>query len=191
VNLTETGNNDHDRYLVNKVLAGDNALFGTIIKNTETLVAQVVMKMVTHAEDRKDLAQEIYLKAFKNLGSFKFKSKLSTWIAQIAYNSCFDYLRRRKLVLSDADEAILTIAAAEDAEQRIRTKELANLLKQAMDKLTPVYRTLVTLYHQEEMGYREIGQITGLPEGTVKSYLFRARKALQQELSLKYQKDDV
>ena len=86
-----------DRQLVNIVLSGDTNAFGTIIKKTERLVTQIVFKMINTPDDRKDIAQDIYLKAFKNLSSFKFQAKLSTWIARIAYNTSLNYLEKRKL----------------------------------------------------------------------------------------------
>ncbi|HSC39734.1 MAG TPA: sigma factor, partial [Chitinophagaceae bacterium] len=79
-----TGNNYSDKQLVDRVLRGNTQAFGIIVKNTETLVAQIVFKMVGSAEDRKDIAQDIYLKVFRKLDSFRFESKLSTWIAQVA-----------------------------------------------------------------------------------------------------------
>lgn len=95
-NVNDTnGNRPTDKYLVDRVLRGDNRAFETVIRNTENLVAQIVCKMVPVCEDRKDLAQDIYLKAFHHLGGFKFQSKLSTWIAQIAYNSCLSWLERK------------------------------------------------------------------------------------------------
>ena len=95
-----TGNNPADKHLVDRVLRGDTRAFGIIIKNTENLVAQIVFKLIPVVEDRKDLAQDIYLKAFHNLAGFKFQSKLSTWIAQIAYNSCLSWIEKKKLVLT-------------------------------------------------------------------------------------------
>ena len=190
---TETGNSEPDKYLVAKVLSGDTPAFTAIIKNTEYLVAQIVCKMIGNAEDRKDLAQEIYLKVYKNLRGFKFQSKLSTWIAQIAYNTCFDQLRKKQLVTDE-----LTIGEEDDnrghAEETIFTieqKELISILNKGIQRLPPVYQTLITLYHKEEMSYTEITQITSLPEGTVKSYLFRARKTLKETLALNYQKEDI
>ena len=73
-----------DQPLVEMVLKGNTNAFKTIMKNTEDLVAQIVFKMIPIAEDRKDIAQDIYLKTFQKLNTFQFRSKLSTWIAQIA-----------------------------------------------------------------------------------------------------------
>ena len=193
-----------DRQLIEKVLNGDTSAFAAIIKNTEALVAQIVFKMVDNLEDRRDLAQDIYLKAYKNLPGFRFGSKLSTWIAQVSYNTCLDYLRKKKLVLQDTvadgydmegelpgrnDKLSTELNAG--ADQSIFRKELSGILKAEIDRLPVVYKTLITLYHNEEMSYNEIAQITQLPEGTVKNYLFRARKALKNSLLQNYKKEDL
>lgn len=190
-----------DKLLVDKVLSGDTRAFAIIVKNTERLVAQIVFKMIPVEEDRKDLAQDIYLKAFHRLSGFRFRAKLSTWIAQIAYNSCFDYLEKKKLTLINADEnesneeEVFDFLNARIGQVAIQTdvarKNVSHILNEEMDKLSPVFKTIITLYHNEELSYEEIGQITNLPEGTVKSYLFRARKKLKENLLLTYKKEDL
>ena len=193
MNNTNTGNNEADKYLVDRVLNGDNASFATIIKNTEGLVAQIVFKMINNPDDRKDIAQDIHLKAFKNLAGFKFQSKLSTWIAQVSYNTCLDHLRKKKMIFPGTldEENEMNDPISDDTNVLIRQRELSGILKTGIERLPPVYKTLITLYHNEELSYEEIIQITGLPEGTVKSYLFRARKALKNSLLLSYKKEDI
>ena len=134
--------------------------------------------------------------------SFKFQSKLSTWIGQIAYNTCVNHLEKKKLLLiennnddSESDDETLEIMnnktnpLSNETEKIIFKKELSEILKKEIDKLSPVYRTLITLYHNEELNYSEIAEITELPEGTVKNYLFRARKTLRNNLLLTYKKE--
>ena len=184
------GNNPADKHLVDRVLRGDTRAFGMIIKNTENLVAQIVFKFIPIAEDRKDLAQDIYLKAFHNLAGFKFQSKLSTWIARIAYNSCMSWVEKKKLVLPGnihEDEEL----DENNSENLLFKKELSIILRKEMERLPPVYQTLITLFHHESMTYEELSQITGLPEGTVKSSLFRARKMLKENLLSAYQKETL
>jgi RNA polymerase sigma factor (sigma-70 family) len=202
---TNTGNHLTDKHLADKVLSGDTGAFGTIIKNTERLVAQIVFKMIANPEDRKDIAQDIYLKAFNKLPGFKFQSKLSTWIARISYNTCMDHLRKKKLILpgnlyegsEHGNDVMDVIINRSPTAQGIETvaftpeKELSVILKTEIEKLSPVYKTLIILYHNEELSYEEIAQITEMPEGTVKSYLFRARKALKDSLLLTYKKEDL
>ena len=194
-----------DRYWIDKVLGGDTNAFASIIQNTEGLVTQIVFKMISRAEDRKDIAQDIYLKAFKSLPGFRYQSKLSTWIAQIAYNTCLSYLERKKLVLldqvqenNDPDEESLELANKKSVvnlfnstENDIFQRELNEILKSEIEQLSPLHRTLITLYHNEELSYEEIARITQLPEGTVKSYLFRARRSLKDNLLRKYKKEEL
>lgn len=204
---TNTEHTLDDKHLVHKTLGGDARAFGIIVKNTEKLVAQIVFKMIPVAEDRKDLAQDIYLKAYKRLSGFRFQAKLSTWIAQIAYNTCYDYLEKKKFTLINANERESTRMEGNEQEEildilnvranRVSTqdgmikKDLSAILNEQMDKLSPVFKTIITLYHNEELSYEEIGQIMNLPEGTVKSYLFRARKKLKDNLLLTYKKEDL
>jgi RNA polymerase sigma-70 factor (ECF subfamily) len=183
---------------VKQVLDGDTSAFGTIIKKTEGLVAQIVFKMINNSEDRKDIAQDIYLKTFKKLSSFKFQSKLSTWIGQIAYNTCLNYLEKKKLIIlpkteseGEALSSETTNTSNNETENLIFQKDLSEILISEIDILPPLYKTLITLYHNEELSYEEIAQITELPEGTVKSYLFRARKSLRESLLRKYKKEEL
>jgi RNA polymerase sigma-70 factor (ECF subfamily) len=196
-----TGNNPADKHLVDRVLRGDTRAFGIIIKNTEILVAQIVFKLIPVVEDRKDLAQDIYMKAFHNLSGFKFQSKLSTWIAQIAYNSCLSWIEKKKLVLpgnlhedeemyETTDARVNNLSSVENnSENHLSQKELSVILRKEIEGLPAIYQTLITLFHHESMTYEELSQITGLPEGTVKSSLFRARKMLKEKLLSKYQKE--
>ena len=182
--------NLQDRILVEKVLAGDTGVFGIIIKNTETLVAQVIYKMITGKEDRKDIAQEVYLKAFTNLPGFRFDAKLSTWIARIAYNTCFNHLEKKKLLLID-DLNFPNKMINNTANWELDLKETSVIISAAIEKLPPILKTLITLYHNEDLSYAEIQQITEMPEGTIKSYLFRARKALKENLLQHYKKEEL
>lgn len=198
-------NNLTDKHLIDRVLHGDARAFGLIVKNTEGLVARIVFKMAGNPEDRKDLAQDIYLKAYANLVHFKYQSKLSTWIARIAYNTCLSFLEKRQLVLpGDLYEAAepgeegpgcpgagLVIPRYQEAESLLFRKELSGILQSEIEGLSPVFRTLITLYHHEELSYEEIGEITALPAGTIKSYLFRARKKLKDNLLTKFKKEEL
>ena len=189
-----TGIKITDKQLVERVLKGDNNAFGIIIQQTERLVAQIVFKMINRTEDRKDIAQDIYLKAYKNLPGFRFQSSLSTWIASIAYNTCINYLEKKKLVLIQDDFEKMEVDTESVSLQeydRLFQKEIKEILENSIDQLTPVYKTLIILYHKEDMSYRDISLITNLPEGTVKNYLFRARKNLKEIILQKYKKDEL
>lgn len=200
-----TGQNTTDRDLVDRVLSGETNVFGIIIKNTENLVAKIIFDMIVNDGDRKDIAQDVYLKAYQKLPGFKFQSKLSTWIGQICYNTCIDHLRKRKLVFAenvfkadnDPPNDILDMMnnAQGNFDEPVDTfvigKNISAIVKEKIEKLPAIYKTLISLFHNEELSYDEIGTITGMPAGTVKSYLFRARRELKNELLLHYKKEDL
>jgi RNA polymerase sigma-70 factor (ECF subfamily) len=193
------GNNPEDKQLIDRILRGDTRAFGTIIRNTENLVAQIVFKMISSPEDRKDLAQDVYLKVYNNLSAFRFQSKLSTWIAQIAYNTCLSWIDKKKPQLAGnmnnedfarrLSESRFDSSHGNESEAILSRRELSKILTREIDILPPLYKTLIVLYHNESMTYEELSQITELPTGTVKSYLFRARKMLKENLLIKYKKE--
>lgn len=179
--------NFSDKLLVEKVLSGNTQAFAIVVKSTERLVAQIVRKMVAHEEDQKDLVQIIYLKAYQSLSSFKFQCKLSTWIGTIAYNQTINFLEKKKIPLSDIDDLHEdSTFNSENIEKEIFRKETVQMLEYEIGKLPPLYQTLISLYHLEELPTKEIAAITNLPEGTIKSYLSRARKILKNRLEKNY-----
>ena len=198
-------NKEADKYLVGRILGGDTNAFSAIIKNTEGLVTQIIFKMIKRAEDRKDIAQDIYLKAFKNLPGFRFQSKLSTWMAQIAYHTCLSFLEKKKEFLFEQPQRIwrngedstdpvgdeFFLSLFNQTEHDIFQRELNEILKSEIESLSPVYQTLIALFHNEELTYEEIARVTQLPEGTVKNYLFRARKSLKDKLLRKYKTKEL
>ena len=185
-----TGHQQADKKLVQRVLDGDTYAFAAIVKNTERLVALIIFKMISRAADRKDIAQDIFIKVFRDLPNFRFESKLSTWVGQVTYFTCLKYLEKKQLVLvKDYGEEYET--ASQDIEQLLHKKETREILANAIENLPPVYKTLISLFHQEEMSYEEIVNITGLPDGTVKSYLSRARKQLKANLLANYKREEL
>ena len=200
-----TGQNTTDRNLVDRILKGETNAFGIIIKNTENLVAKIIFDMIASESDRKDIAQDVYIKTYQKLPGFKFQSKLSTWIGQICYNTCIDHLRKKKLVLAESIFETET-DPSNDILDKMNTaqgnfdvpvdtfvigKNISEIVKKKIEKLPAIYKTLISLFHNEELSYEEIGAITGLPAGTVKSYLFRARRELKNDLLLHYKKEDL
>jgi RNA polymerase sigma factor (sigma-70 family) len=178
-----------DQLLVEKILRGDTRFFSIIIANTERLVAQIVRKMITNEEEQKDVAQDVYLKVFQKLSMFRFQSKLSTWIGQIAYNTSCNYLEKKKIPLGDSALDENTFLYVDNIENEIFRLETNNILYSEIDKLPPLYKMLISLYHIEELPNKEIAEITSLPEGTIKSYLYRARKLLKESISKNYKND--
>ena len=176
-----------EKQLVQRVLAGEAKAFKEFIERYKKLVAHIVFRMVANSSDRQDVCQDVFVKAYENLQGFQFQSKLSTWLARIAYNTCVNYLEKKRIPLFEdrkADDSTLDSLASDietpydDAEE----SDASRLLHEQVAALPVLYRTIVTLFHLEGMKYAEIGHILALPDGTVKSYLFRARKMLRERL---------
>ncbi|MBN2413744.1 sigma-70 family RNA polymerase sigma factor [candidate division KSB1 bacterium] len=189
--------NEHQqKELVDKIISGSSRAFRTFIEEYKNLVAHIVFRMIDNIEDREDMCQNIFIKIYQNLHTFKFESKISTWVAKIVYNSCINYLEKKKVPLFEdiaaENTTIDSLAGTVDMpDSLIETGETHHLLQTEIDKLPVKYRTILTLYHLDEMSYLEIGEIMGWPEGTVKNYLFRARKYLKEKLVAKYQVEDL
>lgn len=177
-----------DQALVKRVLQGDTHALRTLIRQHERLVGHMVGRLINNAEDREELCQDVFLKVYDKLGEFNFQSKLSTWIATIAYNHSINHLRKKKILVNDIpDEESFTkhFISDDNPQEMLEDKNMDALVMQFIDQLPTQYKAVLTLYHLEDMSYPEIGIATGMPEGTVKNYLFRAR-ALVKEKVKKY-----
>ncbi len=160
------------------------------------MVWHLVSKIVKSESDREDVCQDVFIKVFKNLKSFKFESKLSTWIGRIAYNSAINFIQKKKPELyediSPEGVTLDSLAGIEvSPESFAGTENVNGILKKEIMNLPIQYKTIITLFHLEELNYSEIAEITELPIGTVKSHLFRARKLLKGRLEMKYTKEDL
>jgi RNA polymerase sigma factor (sigma-70 family) len=174
-----------DKALVAQVLSGDRQAFRMLIKQHERLVSHMVGRLIDSSEDREELCQDVFLKVYEKLNEFTFQSKLSTWIATIAYRHAINHLRKRKINISDLPEDethIERFIAIDDASESLAEKEMDEIVLKLVEKLPSQYKAILTLYHVQEMSYPEIVEITGLPEGTVKNYLFRARQLLKEKV---------
>jgi len=182
--------------LVKKTLAGNKKAFESIIEGHQRLVSHIVFRMVQNTSDQEDICQDVFLKVYENLGGFQFESKLSTWIAKIAYNTCLNYLEKKRVPLfDDLTPQERSLDSVSDCsirpDQIVEGREVSSLLQNEIEKMPVHYRTILTLYHLEQMSYKEIEETMQLPQGTVKSYLFRARRLLKNRLTSKYQPEDL
>jgi len=185
-----------DKLAVKRTLAGNKKAFESIIEQHKRLVSHIVFRMLQNPADREDICQDVFLKVYENLGGFQFESKLSTWIAKIAYNTCLNYLEKKRVPLFDdlapQEKPLDSVSDCSiRPDQIVEGREVSSLLQDEIEKMPVHYRTILTLYHLQQMSYKEIGEAMQLPEGTVKSYLFRARRLLKNRLTSKYQPEDL
>lgn len=175
-----------DSELVQQVINGNNNAFRFLVSKHQRLVLHVVGRIVQQQDQAEDVCQDVFIKVFKRLKSFRGESKLSTWIATIAYNTAITHIRKlkRRSELSFEDESKL-IAADKGTgpnQKMLEKEEAQKYLLKLIETLPVHYRTVLTLYHLEEFSYKEIAEITGMPEGTIKSYLNRARALLKGKI---------
>lgn len=183
-----------DRALVAKVQQGDMHAFTLLIKQHERLVAHMVARVVKNDSEREELCQDVFMKVYDNLGEFAFNSKLSTWIATIAYRHAINHLRKRKMLTTDIPEQESFSAyfvEQESQEDHFMEEDTNGFVLKLVEHLPPQYKTVLLLYHVEHMSYPEIGEITGMPEGTVKNYLFRARTLLKEKVKKHLAKEEL
>jgi RNA polymerase sigma-70 factor (ECF subfamily) len=183
-----------DRSLVTLVASGDRQAFKLLIKQHERLVAHMVGRLIDRHEDREELCQDVFLKVYEKIGEFNFQSKLSTWIGTIAYRHGINHLRKKKIELKDISEERDQghhFIDTNNLSETLEDNEMNALVIKFIDNLSPQYKLVLTLYHLDSMSYPEIGEITGMPEGTVKSYLFRGRQLLKNNLKKYLGKEEL
>ena len=175
----------NDAELVEQILNGNSNAFRFLVSKHQQLVSHIVGRILPRKEDMEDVCQEVFIKVFRKLKRFRGESKLSTWIARIAYNTSISHLRKGKHAASSYDEQPGLIAGEKDDslnQKIVEREEAKKYLLKFIDELPVQYKTVLTLFHLEEFSYKEIEEITEMPEGTIKSYLSRARKILKGKL---------
>lgn len=173
-------------HLIQKAQEGDHDAFEGLVRLHQRMVYGLALSLTRSHHDAEELTQTVFLKAWKGLKTFRGASSLSTWLYRLTRNACTDHYRQnqkriRDHSLEDPDLAPLADQAPlpqEIVEQRERQQALMD----AMEKLSEESRTVLLLREVEGFTYQEIAQNLGLSEGTVKSQLFRARRALRNNL---------
>jgi RNA polymerase sigma factor (sigma-70 family) len=175
-----------DQVLVSRVLEGDGSAFKKLIQQHQRLVSFMVGKLVRNMEEHEEICQDVFIKVYEKLGDFNFESKLSTWIGTIAYRHAINSVRKSKQIMVSLPEEAASphFADHNSPESIVSDQDTERLIGDLIERLPPQYRIVITLYHVEGMHYDEIANITGMPEGTVKNYLFRARTLLKEKLKI-------
>jgi RNA polymerase sigma-70 factor (ECF subfamily) len=169
-----------DGDLVAMTLAGNAAAFAGLVERYDRAVYHLAYRTLHDVEEARDVAQEAFFKAFRSLKTFKPGAKFSTWIFAITYHACCDRLNRRKRYSND--ELPERADAGPGPEAQAIALDEATRLRHAIDLLPEKYRTVITLYHLQGKQYDEIADVLGLPMGTVKTHLFRAKEQLRRLL---------
>ena len=177
-----------DRALAVAVLANTPGAFERLVKQYQGLCFHIINRMVRQPDDTRELCQDTFLRVHRYLHQYRGESSLQAWIGQVAYSVAKRHLERKRIPLQDAadpadHQALLeNVGDAFDLEKANIDDESSRVLHEAIETLPPMQRTLLTLYHLDELPIGEIAAMTGLAEGTIKSHLFRSRQRLRQVL---------
>ncbi len=180
-----------DEQLVELVLRGSEDAFRDLVRRYQRPIYALILRMVRDPAEAEELAQDVFIKAYRALDRFDRSKKFSSWLFKIAHNTAIDRLRRKRPITvpleTPEDQADpLTLIADRHAESpsiAVERGELAQAFEVALGRLRSAYREVMVLRFQEGMAYEEIAEVTGLPLGTVKTHLHRARRAMAQELT--------
>ena len=182
-----------DRELLHAVLEGDSTAYRGLVEKYQGRVYSMVYGMVRNREDARDLTQEAFVKAYRNLQGFRLEASFYTWLYRIAMNLAIDHTRKRKrrevagfdesVATKDADGGIDAVHHGDSPSKALERKQLLRRIMDGMQKLSDDQRQVILLREVEGLSYKEISEVMEIPEGTVMSRLFYARKKLQKILS--------
>jgi RNA polymerase sigma-70 factor (ECF subfamily) len=178
-----------DGELVQTAIAGREASFEELVRRYQRPIAAYVYRMVGDYDAALDLTQEVFIKVYNSLARYRSEFKFSTWIYKIAHNAAIDHLRRyavREQALVGGFEGERREISIESRrltpEQESEREERRSEIESVVQLLPAAYRELIVLRHSHDLSYDEIADVTGLPLGTVKNRLFRAREAMRELL---------
>jgi len=185
-----------DTILIREAQRGNAAAFEELVRHYDHSVLRLALNLTGTEQDAQDIYQEAFLKAYKNLGSFRFECSFYTWIYRIVTNLCLDHLRRKSVrkeeatVVKDGDggeydllDQVADGRAGANPERDLLRRQLGSRIAGALDKLTPRERMVFELKHYHGLKLRTVGEILHTTEETAKNTLFRATQKLRGALA--------
>lgn len=186
----------NDADLIREAQQGNKAAFEELVRQYDGAVLRLALHLTGSEQDAKDIYQDAFLKAYRNLGSFRFECSFYTWIYRIVTNLCLDHLRRRQVRKEDApvltdehgEQYSLLDQVADDRagaspERDLMRREMAHRINRALSKLTPRERMVFEMKHYQGLKLRTIGEALNTTEETAKNTLFRATQKLRAVLA--------
>jgi len=172
-----------DRILVRAVLGGDAGAFGDLVARYQKLVASVAWRYGVRREEIEDVVSEIFFKVYRNLRRYRPDHPFSTWLYRLAANHVVDHGRRKKREAGRTEMPAQIVDTTPGPRERAEGRERAELVRGALQDVTPRYREVLFLVYIEGMLVADVARHLGLPQGTVKSRLKRGRDALRRILA--------
>jgi len=178
--MTPAPDASDDKEIVARVVDGETELFAALVKRHQRAVYGLGLGFFKNAEDTGDFVQDVFLKAYRSLPGFLGKSKFSTWLYRIAYNTAVNTVKRRREYQSLAED--LEIPDFDDPQRKALRETSRQAVRCALEGLPERYRICLDLYFFYDLSYPEIEAVTGFPVNTIKSHVFRAKAILKDKL---------
>jgi RNA polymerase sigma-70 factor (ECF subfamily) len=182
---------ERDEQLIRMALANDQRAYRELLRRHRKAIFQIIVRIIRNKDETEDLVQETFMRAFNSLATYRSEYRFSTWLYRIAANCAIDYLRKKKIEALSLDKPIETkdgVVGLEIAdtrytpEEHLWAKQRRISIGEAIESLPDKYREVILYRHRDDQSYEEIAQILGLPVGTVKARIFRARELLKKKL---------
>jgi RNA polymerase sigma factor (sigma-70 family) len=182
-----------DNQIIDEIRSGKKHSFTALVDRYKDRAFTLAVRMLRNREEAEEAAQDAFIRAYNALNRFEGKSRFSTWFYRILYNVCLTRAAKRKaapiqLEYDDSieqNEAEFFVEPSEAID--FETQDIIGFVKKTMDTLPTKYQTILSLFYFQELSHEEIGEVTQLPIGTIKTHLFRARSLLQQRLQKELQ----
>jgi RNA polymerase sigma-70 factor (ECF subfamily) len=174
------GDDFDDQIIVAQIVSGQKELFRLLVNRYEQAVYGMGLSFFRNPEDASDFTQDVFLKVFRSLFRFEGRSRFSTWLYKVAYNTAVNGITRKKEYHSLAEDN--AVIDGDTPERKILRSAVKEAVLNAVTELPERYRICVDLFFFYERSYQEIEAITGFPVNTIKSHVFRAKKLLRERL---------
>ena len=175
-----------DNEIISRVLQGEQNAYAELVNRYQNYVFTLTLRMIKSREDAEEVAQDVFIKAYRYLSDFRGESKFSTWLYTIVNTTCITFLRKKKLEVYSLDnEKVFEIADSQDSGFRanmVEQKSRVNMVNEAIALLSPDDGEIITLFYKAEQNLEEISKILGLETNTVKVRLHRARTRLKEKM---------
>jgi len=182
-----------DNEIISRVLKGEQNAYAELVNRYQAYVFTLVLRMIKTREDAEEVAQDVFIKAYRSLADFRGESKFSTWLYTIANTTSITFLRKKKLDVHSLDnEKVFEVADSKDSGFRanlVEQKSRVNMVNEAIAMLSPDDAEIITLFYKAEQNLEEIARILRLETNTVKVRLHRARARLKDKMEKNFSEE--
>jgi len=182
-----------DNEIISRVLKGEQNAYAELVNSYQAYVFTLTLRMIKSREDAEEVAQDVFVKAYRSLADFRAESKFSTWLYTITNTTCITFLRKKKLDVHSLDnDKVFEVADSKDSGLRaniVEQKSRINMVNEAIAMLSPDDAEIITLFYKAEQNLEEISRILRLETNTAKVRLHRARTRLKEKMEKNFSEE--